>query len=168
MSDDDSQSASPAQGLANTCQVVPTVPQCVVFDYELRSDRCAVAQREGCSLVQLVIGERAHCRRGLTAVLPQEFERGGFADACLLLGVLAIQLSDHVPCNFCDSLAAGDGSRDLNLDRIDAGDVMHDDTDRAAGLSAFGERGAPLREPLFVSISLVIALIFVVLLSEML
>ena len=98
--------------------------QRVVFDDELRGDGCAVAQSEGCSLIQLSIGECAHCRCGFLAVLAQEFERGSFRDICLVLGVLAIQLSDYVPGDVCNRLAAGDGSCQFNFDRIDGGDVM--------------------------------------------
>jgi hypothetical protein len=44
--------------------------------------------------------------------------------------VLGIQLGDHIPRDI-HSFAAGDGSRDIDLDWIHAGHVMNDDADRA-------------------------------------
>ncbi len=97
-----------AESLADTCQVVPAVAECVILDDKLRGDRCAEAQREGCGPVQLFIGELTHCRCGVEIVVAQEFERGGFADPPVVAGMLAVQLRDHFPCDVCDRFATAD------------------------------------------------------------
>src|SRR6266498_4577649 len=101
----------------------------MVLNDELRGDRRTEAQREGSRPVQLVIRERAYRGGRLTTVTAQEFERGGLRYTRLVLGVLGVQFGDNLPRDVRNGLAAGDCSREINLNRIDAGDVAHDNAD---------------------------------------
>src|SRR5262245_36497951 len=115
----------------------------MVLNDELRGDRRAEAQRERRGPVQLVIRERAYRGGRLTTVPAQEFDRGGLRYPNLVMGVPGVQLGDNLPRDVHNGLAAGDCSREINLDRIDAGDVAHDDADRTAVTSR--HRRAPFR-----------------------
>ena len=86
------------------------MPQGVVLDDELRSDRRAEAQREWRCLVEFVIGERSNRAGRITAVFAQQLKRGGLGNPSMFLGVLGIQPGDNLPGNVCDGLAAGDGA----------------------------------------------------------
>ena len=123
---------SPAQGRADARQVVPAVAQCVVLNDELRGDRCAIAQREGRRAIQLVIRKRAYRSGRFTTVPAQEFECDSFRDPRLFVGMLGIQVGDNVPGDVGNGLATGNCPREINLNRIDAGNMMHDDADRTA------------------------------------
>src|SRR5215471_1350470 len=87
----------PAQGFANARQVMPAVAQGVVLNHKLRSDRCPEAEGEGRGAIQLIIGEGANRSGRLSAVLAQEFERGGLGHFELLTGMSGIQLVDVLP-----------------------------------------------------------------------
>ena len=62
----------------------------------------------------------------------QELERRGFRYPRLVLGMLGINFGDNPPRDVRNSLAAGDGSRGINLNRVHVGHVVHDDADRTA------------------------------------
>jgi hypothetical protein len=136
------QSSPPSR--ADARQVVPAVPYRVVFNDELRGDRCAEAQGEGRRLVQLFIRERAYRGGRLTTVPTQEFECGGLRYPCLVVGMLRIQLGDNLPRDVRSGLAAGDCSREINLNRVDAGNMVHDDADRTAVPPTFRDWCTPL------------------------
>src|SRR5215216_3743086 len=123
---------SSAQGRADARQVVPAMPECVVFNDELRCNRRAVAHREGRRSVQLLIRERANRGGRLAAVPAQEVERCLLCYLCLLLGMLGIQAGDNLPGDVSNSLTAGDCTRQLNLNGVDACNVVHYDADSTA------------------------------------
>ncbi len=93
----------------------------MVFNDELRGDRRAKAQREGRCPVQLVIRKLAYRSDRLATVPAQEFERCGLGYSRLVPGMLAIQLGDNLPGDVRNGLAAGDCSRETNLNRVDGG-----------------------------------------------
>jgi hypothetical protein len=112
--------------------MVPAVTERVILNDELCCDRRTVAQRDRGRLIQLVITERSHRVCGLSAVLAQKFQRGGLCYPSMLLGMLGIQFGHRIPTDIGYGIAAGDCSRDLNLDRVHAGYVMHYQTNRTA------------------------------------
>ncbi len=63
-------------------------------------------------------------------VTTQEFERAGLRFLSMLLGMLGIQLRDRIPRDVRNGLPAGDGSGDINLDRVHAGNMVHDYANR--------------------------------------
>jgi hypothetical protein len=98
----------------------------VVLNDELRSDRRAETQRKGSCAIQFFIRELAYCGGRLMTVPTQKFERGCLRYRSMLVGMLGIQLGDHIPRDFHNGLAAGDCSRDINFDRVHAGNMVHD------------------------------------------
>jgi hypothetical protein len=102
------------------------MPQCVVLNHELRGDRRAEAQRKGSCSIQLFIRELAHGIGRLTTVPPQEFERACFCFRSVLVRMLGIQLGDGVPRDVRNSFSSRDCSRDINLDGVHAGNMVHD------------------------------------------
>ena len=104
----------------------------MILNDELRGNRCAEAQGKGCRPVQFLIRKCAYRGGGLKAVPTQKFERGGLGYSRLVVGMLGIHLGDSTPSDIRDGLATGDCSREINLNRIDARNMMHDDANRTA------------------------------------
>ena len=98
----------------------------MVLNDKLRGDRCAEAERKGSCAIQFFIRERAYGMGRLATVPTQEFERGGLRFLSMLVGVLGIQLGDRIPRDVRNGLPTGDCSCDLNLDRVHAGNMVHD------------------------------------------
>jgi hypothetical protein len=96
----------------------------MVFNDELCGDRRPEAQRKWSCAIQFFIRECANCICRFMAVPAQEFERRGFRYLSLLVSVLGIQLGDDIPCDVPNGLPAGDRSRDINLDRVHAGNMV--------------------------------------------
>src|SRR5438270_1643157 len=78
----------PLQRRPDLCQMMPAMPQCVVFNHELRRNRGAKAQREWRSLVQLFIGARANRGGRFAAVVAQQLKGSGLRYSPLLLSML--------------------------------------------------------------------------------
>ena len=62
------------ESCADLRQMVPAVPQCVVFNEELRRQRCVRVQRDGRRAIELFVREGAH-RVGGGAAIPAEAAR---------------------------------------------------------------------------------------------
>ncbi len=62
----------------------------------------------------------------------------------MLVGMLGIQLGDHFPRDVRNGLPAGDCSCDINFDRVDAGNMVHDYANRTAVRSPTPVRAIPL------------------------
>src|ERR1700674_4308838 len=116
---------------------MPRVPHRVILDDVLRGDGRAVAQTERRRAVEVFVLEGTYGGGRLAAVPGEELERRGFGDVRGGAGMLGVELRDARPRRL-DGLAASDGSGGLDLDRIDEGDVMDDDSDGAAVRSADG------------------------------
>jgi hypothetical protein len=114
----------------------------VILKDELAGKRRSGVQRDRCGLGQILIAEGTDGSHGGGAVLLQKFERGLFADGAKLFGMPGIHVVDGIHRDAGDGLAFGQLLRQLNLQRVDAGDVMNDDSDGAA---IPWQRGAPLR-----------------------
>ena len=123
---------SATHGPADAREVVPAVSDRMVLDDELRGDRGTVAERERRRLIQLLIGEPAHCHRRLATVLAQQMERLGLRDLGMVTSVAGIQLGDDLPRDIGHRVPARDGARQVDLDRVDEGDVVHDLAHRSA------------------------------------
>ena len=115
----------------------------MILDYELSRDRRAEAQRERSGAIQLFIRERAYCRGGIATIASQKFDGCGLGHAGIFPGVLLVQLRDRLPGDFRDGFAAGDGPREIDLDRVHKRDMVHDG---ANGTAVGGrDRRKPLR-----------------------
>src|SRR6185369_14394279 len=102
---------------------------------------------DGSHPVQLFIREDADGGGGLPTVPAQQFESTGLGDACVLLSMFGIDVGDKLPSNLWRSLAAGDGSRQIDLDWVHAGNMVHDHADRAPVLGRHGRTPLGVREP---------------------
>src|SRR5580693_10350500 len=107
--------------------MVPAVPERMIFDDELRSDRRAETQREWRGTIQFFIRERAYRGARLPAVLTQEFKGGSFSHLGIFPCMFSVQLGDNFPGDIRNGPAFGDCPREINFDRIDTRNVMHDD-----------------------------------------
>ena len=64
------------------------------------------------------------------AVFAQQFQCRGFGDSGIFLGIVGVYLRDSIPGNIRDGFAAGDRLCHFNLNRIHAGNVVHDNAHR--------------------------------------
>jgi hypothetical protein len=117
---------------------MPTVPQCVILNYELSGDWRAEAQREWRRSIQLFIRERAYRGRGFTTIAAQEFKRRSFCCPSVFLGMLGIYARNNFPGDVRNCLATGDCSRDVNLNRVHEGNMMHDHANGTAVGARYG------------------------------
>src|ERR1700683_4700471 len=108
--------------------MVPTVPDRMILNDELRGDRRAETQREWGCTIQFFIGELSHRVGVLPAVPAQDFNRGSFGHLGISQGMFSVQLGDSFPGDIRNGLTAGDGPREINLDRLDTANMMHDDS----------------------------------------
>src|SRR5689334_20452791 len=81
---------STTDGRTDAREMVPAVPDGVVFHDELGRHGRAIAQRERRGPVELRIREGAHGGGRLAAIVAQQVERSGLRDTCLVLGMLGI------------------------------------------------------------------------------
>ena len=132
--------------------MVPTVPNRVIFDDELRGDRGTEAQGERRRPIQLFIAEGANRFSRLPAILSQQFERLGLRDLGMLAGVgPALQFrGTDLPRHVRHGLPAGEMARAEGRPRWGRRGAtwIHNLTDRPpVGL---GRWGSPLgvRQPM--------------------
>ena len=106
--------------------MVPAVPNSVVLEDELCGNRCAETQREGRCAIEFFVGKRADRFGCLTAIAAQEVEHGSFRNLLMITGVRRVQLGDDLPRDIAYCRPASDSARQVELDRVDEGDVMND------------------------------------------
>ena len=104
----------------------------MVLNDKLRGDWGTEAQREGCGAIQLFIREDAYRGGGFATILAQEFERYRLRDVSVLAGMFRVQVCDKFPSDVCNGFATGGGLGKLNFDRVDDGDMVNNDANRAA------------------------------------
>src|SRR5258705_3113242 len=105
---------------------------CMILEHELGGDRGITVERCWSSAIELIVAQSADrgSRRG--AVASEQFERSLSPDGRVLLRVPGIHCVDVVASYALDRLSGRDLLRQLDLDRIDGGDVVNDDADFAA------------------------------------
>ena len=67
----------------------------------------------------------------------QELECGGLSYLSMLAGMFGIQLCDGIPRDVRNGLPARDCSCDINLDRVHAGNMVHDYANRTTVRSRY-------------------------------
>ena len=107
------------------------MPDGVVLEHELARERRVGVERHRRRPIELLVAERADGGRRRRAVAPEQIERRLFRDGVVLPGVPGVHLVDVIHGHAGHRLAAGQRLRQLDLQRVDAGDVMDDDADRA-------------------------------------
>src|SRR5262249_17190584 len=122
---------SAAQRLFYLGQMMPAVPDRMIFNNELCGHRCVVAETERCRRVELLIGQRTNGSSRFATVLTQELKRFRFTDGCFFLLMIGVEVGNRFPGHLADGFAAADGFRKVHLDGIDACDVVNDYADRA-------------------------------------
>ena len=126
-------------GPSQTGEMVIAVADGVILEHELARERSIGVERDRRGLGELFVAERAdRCRRGRAVRVeadraPPSFVTAAFSAACF---AFIAWMSSMVDAG--DRLAAGDGLRQLDLDRVDAGDVMHDHADACGRHAACG------------------------------
>jgi hypothetical protein len=88
-------------------------------------------QGKRCGLVQHFICERAYCGGSFATVPSQEFQRSGLRELRMFARVLGIQFGNRFPGHVRHRPAAGGGPREIYLDRVHTGNMVHDETNRA-------------------------------------
>ena len=123
-------------------EVVVAVPDGVILEHELARERRVGVERDRGGPIELLVAERANGSRGCRAVPPEQVERRLLRDARRTPWRARHSSRGRRPSSRPSiGLPAGKRLRQLDLQRVDAGDVMHDDADRAA---VSGDAGLPL------------------------
>jgi hypothetical protein len=117
------------------------VPHRMIFDHELARERSIAIERHSGSAIQFVIG-KSPCGSGRrSTVLCQQRERIVLCRAVIPFRVVAIHCVNGVPGHAGDRLARGKQAGQVDLDGIDACNVLHDYANLA---SVPGEACLPL------------------------
>ena len=123
------------------------VPDGVILEHELAGERRIGIERHWGRLRELFVRERAKRGRSCRAVFLEQLDGGFSGDVRILGRMTGVHLVDVGHRHAGYRLAFRDGQRELNFERVHAGDVVHDDADGAAvvwdaGLPfGVGERG---------------------------
>lgn len=107
------------------------VPNGVIFEHELARERRVGVERHRSGLRQLRVRERPDGGCRSQAVLLQQCDGGFPCDVGVLRCMTRVHLVDSGHRDAGDGLAVRNGHRELNLERVHAGDMMHDDAHRA-------------------------------------
>jgi hypothetical protein len=110
-------------------EMVVTVPHRMILEEELASERSIATQRYWRSAIQLFITQGAYRRSRSGAIACQQGKRGFFCDGIVLLRVVAVYGVNAIPGYACDWLASSEQLRELDLDRVHGGNVIHHDSD---------------------------------------
>ena len=113
----------------------------MILQHELRGQRCVSIERNRRRAVEILIAERPDRRRCRGAVALQQIDRVRGRRAGVLIGVARVHGVDACPGDAGDRLSGGEHAGELDLHRVDAGDVVHDHPDAA---SVAGQPGRPL------------------------
>ena len=108
------------------------MPDGVIFEHELAGERRVGVERHGSRLRELGVSERPDRGRGRQSVLLQQFNGGFSGDPGVLRRVMRVHLVDVGHRHARHRISIGDSQRELNLERVHAGDMMYDDADGAA------------------------------------
>ena len=100
--------------------------------HELGGDRRITVERCRSSGIELIVIQSADRGRCRGAVAAKQFERSLFPDGRVLLCMPGIHGVDVIASYALDRFAGRDRLCQLDLDRIDRGDVVNDDADLAA------------------------------------
>ena len=114
---------------ADPDKVVIAVPNRVVLEHELAGERRIGVERHGGGPIELLVAESPDRSRGCRAVAPKQIERRVSRNGVVLSCVPGIHLVDDVPGHSRHWFAFGKRLRQLNLQRVHGGDVMHDHSD---------------------------------------
>ena len=111
----------------------------ILYD-ELCSHRCAEAQTERSIPIQIFIAELSHSLSRIAAVALEKIDRVLLRYQRELRCVVAVHLVHDIHVTSTTDLPVATDLRQLDLDRIDAGYVMHDNSN----CSAIGDFRLPL------------------------
>jgi len=120
------------QSLLDRGRVMVAVSHRVVLEPELQRQRGVIVERDAVRPIQLLIGERPDRRGSRRAVLTHCLDRSLLRDSVVVLGMLRIDAVHRLPRHPGDRLACLQLLRQLNLQRIHRGHVVHHHADLAA------------------------------------
>jgi hypothetical protein len=89
-------------------------------------------ERNGRGPIQLNITKRPYGRGRRGAVGCQQGKSGFLGHAIVFFSMVVVYLVDNIPRHTGDRLTGGEGLRQLDLNRIPAGDVMYNHADSAS------------------------------------
>src|SRR4051812_5902431 len=133
-----------AEFSAKSCKVVPAVTDGMIFKDKLCSHGSSEAKREWRGPIQFLVAEGADCVGCFPAVFEQKPNglvtgSGGVFDC-----MFSVDLGYGVPGDIDDTFPGCNGLRDADLDGINAGHVMNDESCGPPLLSTFCCRSGPL------------------------
>src|SRR5579862_5708832 len=114
----------------------------MVFEDKLTGERSIAIERNRRGLVQLCIAESAYGRCRCGTIVRQQGERSLPGNAVIFFRMVAIHRVDGVPGNPSDWSAGGKQLSEVDLDRVDAGNMVHHHADLPA---VVGKTCLPLR-----------------------
>jgi len=103
----------------------------VILEQKLAGDRRVGVERNQSGPIELLIAERANRGGRGGAIAVEKLQRSPLRDSGVLLGVTGVHVVDHLVRDAGYRLTGRDRLRQLDLDRIDARDMVHDDADSA-------------------------------------
>src|SRR6266849_10824367 len=106
-------------------EVVVTVAHRMILQHKLAGERSITIERHGRGAIQLFIAKSTYCRCRHRTVGCQKGERGFLSNAIILFRVVSVHRIDDVPGNAGDRLAGSEQTREVDLDWIHTGNVMH-------------------------------------------
>ena len=131
------------QRRANLREVMIAVAHRVILEHELARDRRVAVERDRRGAIELLVAQRADRGRGRRAVLPQQIDALRVLRRRIVLGrvggVHRVHVVHVTPAPACRATTI---CASVNLERVHAGDVVHDDADLAA---VMGDARLPLR-----------------------
>ena len=96
----------------------------MILKYELAGERSIAIERHGRGAIQIFIAKSTYCRGRRSTVVCQQGERGFLRNAVILFRVVAVHRVDGVPGHAGDWLAGSQQLREVDLDRVHAGNVI--------------------------------------------
>ena len=119
---------APRKPRLNPCQVMITVPHCVIFENKLARQRRIPVKRNRRGTIKLRIRQRPYLSGRRSAVVREQFQRFLFGSRVVILRVAGVHLI-NVRHGNTRGRSRSNTVRELDLDWINRGHVIHDDSD---------------------------------------
>jgi hypothetical protein len=107
------------------------MPDGVILEHERACERSVGVERQRRRPIEFRVAESPDGGRGSRAVAPEQIERDLFRHGVVLRGVPGIHLVDDIHRHAHHGVAGRERLCQMDLHRVHAGDVMHDDADLA-------------------------------------
>jgi hypothetical protein len=133
-----------AKCLSQSSEVMPTVANGVILQYELRCHRGTEAERKRRGAIQLIVTEGTYRVGCLFAVFSQQLDGLRLTGICVFGCVPGVDFGNYFPCDIGDAFAGSNCLRNAHFNWINAGNVIDDYACRTPPPAALHHRRRPL------------------------